>query len=60
MAVLADRSSSSDWGTIFKDGWWQHTDELEGIIYERPDDRNDVRIGFHHRLGRNRDLAVGE
>jgi hypothetical protein len=54
------RSSSSDWGMIFKDGWWRHTDELAGKIYERPDDRNDVRIGFHHRLGRNRDLAVGE
>ena len=23
-------------------------------------DRNDVRIGFHHRLGRNRNLAIGE
>jgi hypothetical protein len=54
------RTSSSDWGMIFKDGWWRHTDDLEGEIYARPDDRNDVRIGFHHRLERNRDLAVGE
>jgi hypothetical protein len=54
------RSSSSDWGMMFKDGWWRHTDELEGMIYERSDDRNDVRIGFHHRLDRNRGLAVGE
>ncbi|WP_255170075.1 PD-(D/E)XK nuclease family protein [Natrononativus amylolyticus] len=54
------RTGSSDWGTIFKDGWWRHTDDLAGEIYARPDDRNDVRIGFHHRLKRNRDLAVGE
>jgi len=54
------RTSSSDWGMIFKDGWWRHTDDLEGEIYARPDDRNDVCIGFHHRLERNRDLAVGE
>lgn len=54
------RASSSDWGMIFKDGWWRHVDELGGTIRERPDDRNDVRIGFHHRLGRNRDVAIGE
>jgi hypothetical protein len=54
------RTSSSDWGMLFKDGWWRHTNDLENEIYARPDDRNDVRIGFHHRLGRNRDLAVGE
>jgi hypothetical protein len=45
---------------VSKDGWWRHTDEPAGKIYERPDDRNDVRIGFHHCLSRNRDLAVGE
>ena len=54
------RTSSSDWGMLFKDGWWRHTDDLTGEIYARPDDRNDVRVGFHHRLERNRDLAVGE
>jgi hypothetical protein len=54
------RSSSSDWGMIFKEGWWRHTDELGGSIQGRPDDRNDVRIGLHHRLGRNRDDAIGE
>jgi hypothetical protein len=52
------RSSSSDWGMIFKDGWWRHTDDLAGMRRSRPDDRSDVRIGFHHRLGRNRDLAI--
>lgn len=54
------RSSSSDWGMIFKDGWWRHIDDLDREIYSRPDDRNDVRIGFHHRLGRNQDLAIGD
>jgi hypothetical protein len=54
------RSSSSDWGMIFKEGWWRHTDDLGGSIQNRPDDRNDVRIGFHHRLGRNRDDAIGD
>jgi hypothetical protein len=45
---------------IFKEGWWRHTDDLGGSIQNRPDDRNDVRIGFHHRLGRNRDDAIGD
>lgn len=54
------RTSSSDWGQIFKDGWWRHLDDLGGELYARPDDRNDVRIGFHHRLGRNKDVAIGE
>lgn len=45
---------------IFEDGWWRHTDELDGEIYARSEDRDDVRIGFHHRLEQNRDLAVGE
>lgn len=53
------RSSSSDWGMIFKHGWWRHTETLEPLD-ARPDDRNDARIGFHHRLGRNRDLAIGD
>jgi len=54
------RTSSSDWGMIFKDGWWRHVDDLSRVLHSRADDRNDVRIGFHHRLGRNRDLALGE
>lgn len=54
------RTSSSDWGMILKDGWWRRTDDLERKIHARPDDRNDVRIGFHHRLEKNRDLAVGD
>lgn len=54
------RSSSSDWGMVFKDGWWRHTDDLEGSIQSRPDDRNDVRIGFHHRLNADRRNAIAD
>lgn len=53
------RTSSSDWGMLFREGWWRHIDDLTPLD-GRPDDRNDVRIGFHHRLGRNRDQAIGE
>lgn len=48
---------NADWGMLFKSGWWRHTDDLRAL-YRRPDDRNDVRIGFHHRLNRNRTDAV--
>ena len=51
------RSSSSDWGMVFKHGWWKHTDDLRKLN-GRPDDNDDMRIGFHHRLGRNRDKAI--
>ncbi|WP_053948147.1 PD-(D/E)XK nuclease family protein [Halolamina sediminis] len=52
------RSTSSDWGMLFKHGWWRHTDDLTDIRHERPDDRNDARIGFHHRLENDRDQAL--
>lgn len=45
---------------LFADGWWRRTDDPTRKLLARPDDRNDVRIGFHHRLGRNRDLAIGD
>lgn len=51
------RGTSSDWGMIFKEGWWRHTDDFR-ITYARPGDRNDVRNGFVHRLGRNRDRVL--
>ena len=54
------RSTSSDWGMLFKHGWWRHTDDLTDIRHERPDDHNDARIGFHHRLENDRDRAIGE
>lgn len=54
------RTASSDWGMLFADGWWRRTDDPTRKLLARPDDRNDVRIGFHHRLGRNRDLAIGD
>ena len=52
------RSTSSDWGMIFKHGWWRHTDDLSDVLHERPDNRNDARIGFHHRLENDREQAL--
>ncbi len=43
---------------IFKHGWWRPTDNLTDILHERPDDRNDARIGFHHRLENDREQAL--
>jgi len=52
------RSTSSDWGMIFKHGWWRHTDDFSDVLHERPDNRNDARIGFHHRLENDREQAL--
>ncbi|MXR52599.1 hypothetical protein GRX03_13410 [Halovenus sp. WSH3] len=52
------RSTSSDWGMIFKHGWWRHTDDLTDVLHGRPDDRNDARSGFHHRLENDRETAI--
>lgn len=52
------RSTSSDWGMLFKHGWWRHTGDLTDVLHERPDDRNDARIGFHHRLENDREQAL--
>jgi hypothetical protein len=50
--VWVFRAKHSKWAYIFKKGWWRHTDDLNEI-YDRPDDGNDVRVGFHHNLGDN-------
>ena len=52
------RATSSDWGMIFKHGWWRSTDDLTDVLHERPDNRNDARIGFHHRLENDREQAL--
>jgi hypothetical protein len=52
------RATSSDWGMIFKHGWWRHTADLTDVLHGRPDDRNDARIGFHHRLENDREQAL--
>jgi len=43
---------------IFKHGWWRHTDDLSDVLHERPDNRNDARIGFHHRLENDREQTL--
>ncbi|GGL64518.1 hypothetical protein GCM10009039_23030 [Halocalculus aciditolerans] len=52
------RATSSDWGMLFKHGWWRHTDDLTDVLHDRPDDHNDARIGFHHRLENDRENAI--
>lgn len=54
------RSTSFDWGMLFKHGWCRHTDDLTDIRHERPNDHNDARIGFHHRLENDREQAIRE
>lgn len=53
------RTRNDDWAHLIRDGWWRRTQDLS-TIYARPSDREDARIGLYHRLGANRDLAVGE
>lgn len=54
------RAWDSDWGHVFKDGWWRSKDDFREAIVARDDDYEDVRVSFIHRLERNRDLAVGD
>lgn len=51
--------SGGDWQHVFKYGWRRREDE-ESLLVQRADDRNDLRIGFYHRMGANsnRDTAV--
>lgn len=51
--------SGGDWQHLFKYGWRRREDENE-LLVGRADDRNDLRIGFYHRMGAdsNRDTAV--
>lgn len=53
------RARNSDWAHLMKDGWWRHTDDLS-VLHTRPDDRNDARIGFYHRLEANQHQAIGD
>lgn len=50
------RTYQQGWGTLFRDGWWKQQRTLENISDKT--DENDLRIFFHHRLRRNRDLAL--
>jgi hypothetical protein len=47
------RAKSSQWAYLFKKGWWRRTDNLNKINDRPSDDGNDVRVGFHHHLGKN-------
>lgn len=45
------RASGGDWQHVFKDGWWIREDDPEESLHTRAGDRNDLRIGFYHRMG---------
>lgn len=53
------RANGGDWQHVFKYGWYKHETSLEKLA-DRAEDSNDLRIGFYHRMGRNRDLATRE
>lgn len=50
--------SGGDWQHVFKYGWRRRENE-DTLLIQRPDDRDDLRIGFYHRMGdSNRDVAI--
>ena len=51
------RAWNSDWGILFKEGWWKQIDRMEPV-YERED--NQAWIGYHHRPWKHKDRAIGE
>jgi hypothetical protein len=51
------RANGGDWQHLFKYGWYRHETSLEKLA-DRAEDSNDLRIGFYHRMERNRDLAT--
>jgi len=53
------QAKNHKWGRLFKEGWWKRTENLDRI-YARPNDKNDARIGFYHRLKGNRENAIAD
>lgn len=53
------RESGGDWQHIFKRGWCQRERKPE-ILERRAEDKNDLRIGFYHRMEDDRDRVVRE
>lgn len=51
------RGTHHDWSHLFMEGWWRLGDDLEESVHDRIRG-NDIRIGFHHRLERNLELAL--
>ncbi|QKG94388.1 PD-(D/E)XK nuclease family protein (plasmid) [Halorubrum salinarum] len=51
------RANGGDWQHLFKYGWYKHETSFEDLA-DRADGSNDLRIGFYHRMERNRDLAT--
>jgi hypothetical protein len=51
------RANGGDWQHLFKYGWYRHESDLERLP-KRADDRNDLRVGFYHRMEDERDTAI--
>ena len=51
------RDSGGDWQHVFKYGWHQREGEPE-MLEKRAEDKNDLGIGFYHRMADNRNVAV--
>ncbi|MBX0298150.1 PD-(D/E)XK nuclease family protein [Haloarcula nitratireducens] len=51
------RANGGDWQHLHRHGWYRHEDTLEPLT-TRADDRNDLRIGFYHRMEKHRSDAV--
>lgn len=51
------RNSGGDWQHLHKYGWYRHAETQERLT-SRAADRNDLRIGFYHRMGKHRNAAV--
>lgn len=49
--------SNSDWASFHKEGWFRHQDDLSNI-YAPAEDREDIWVGFSHRLEKNREKAI--
>lgn len=52
-------NSGGDWQHMFKHGWRRREHDPE-VLKRRADDKNDLRIGFYHRMEDNQSLAISE
>jgi hypothetical protein len=53
------RDNGGDWQHVFKHGWWQR-EARDEPLEARAGDRDDLRIGFYHRMAANRAAAVSD
>lgn len=51
------RNNGGDWQHLHKYGWYRDEETFENLT-TRASDKNDLRIGFYHRMGKHQDAAV--